>query len=95
MKIKKITLKNAIICDNFFSKVRGLMFRGKNFKTPLVFVFKKSGIYQIHSFFCRKFIAVWFLKGKVVDKRIVEPWKYSVSPSGKFDTLLEIPADFL
>ena len=67
------------------------MFRGKNFSTPLLFVFSKPGRYAIHSFFCRKFIAVWMLKGRITDVTLVEPWRFAVTPQAKFDGLLEIP----
>ena len=87
----KKSLKNATVCESFLSKTRGLMFRARNYKKPLLFVWKKPGLYPIHSFFCRKFIAVWMLKGRIIDEKIVEPWKLSVTPKGKFDELLEIP----
>jgi len=90
-KGKKIIVKNYRTCDNLFSKARGLMFRSKNFNESLLFVFSKPGIYPIHSFFCRKFIAVWMLNGKITDEKLVLPWKFSVTPKGKFDELLEIP----
>jgi len=90
-KKKKIVIKDYILCDSIFSKMRGLMFRSRNFKKPLLFIWKKSGKYRIHSFFCRKFHAIWFLKGKIIDDKIVNPWKCSVTPKGKFDELLEIP----
>jgi uncharacterized membrane protein (UPF0127 family) len=88
---KKIVVNDYSICNNVFSKGRGLMFRSKNYKTPLLFPFNKPGRYSIHSFFCRKFIAVWLAKGKIVDIQLVEPWKFSVTGKEKFDELLEIP----
>ena len=67
------------------------MFRGKNYKKPLLFVWKNAGKYPIHSFFCRKFIGVWLFNGKIMDVKLVEPWIFSVTPKEKFDELLEIP----
>lgn len=90
---KKIVIKNYTICDSFFSKTRGLMFRGKKYKKPLLFLFSRAGIYPIHSFFCRKFIAVWMLNDKIVDVKLVLPWKVSVTAKEKFDELLEIPVN--
>lgn len=90
MKDKKFP-KDVIICKSFLSKLRGLMFRPRDFKTPLLFAWEKAGKYPIHSFFCRKFLAVWMLDGKIIEKRIIEPWKISVCPRKKFDTLVEIP----
>jgi uncharacterized membrane protein (UPF0127 family) len=91
----KLIVDYALVCNDFFSKLRGLMFRGNNFKTPLLFVFAKPGKYAIHSFFCKKFYAVWMLNGKIVAEQIVEPWKVSVVPKKEFDMLLEIPAKSL
>jgi uncharacterized membrane protein (UPF0127 family) len=88
---KKYSISDYKICDNFFSKARGLMFRNKKYKKPLLFVFDRAGKYSIHSFFCRKFIGVWMLKGKIIDVKMVLPWKYSVTLKVKFDELLEIP----
>jgi uncharacterized membrane protein (UPF0127 family) len=88
---KKRVIKEYTICDTIWSQFRGLMFRPKNYTRPLLFVFKKEGSYPIHSFFCRKFIAVWMLKRKIIDVKVVEPWKLSVTPKEKFDELLEIP----
>jgi len=71
------------------------MFRKKSFKTPLLFTFNSLGRYAIHSFFCRKFLAVWILeengKMQIIDVKTVLPWKSSVVPIKKFNLLLEIP----
>jgi len=92
---KKIVIKDYIICNTFFSKVRGLMFRKKNFSKSLLFIFSKPKKYAIHSFFCRKFIAVWMLKIgnriQIIDVKKVLPYKFSVTPQKKFNLLLEIP----
>lgn len=88
---KKILIKDYIICSGVFSKIRGLMFRPKNFRTPLLFVFKKPKRCAIHSFFCRKFLAIWMLKGRIVDMKIIKSWRVAVTPKEKFDEFLEIP----
>lgn len=90
-KGNKILIGDYILCKGFFSKMRGLMFRPRNFKTPLVFVFDKPERFSIHSFFCRKFLAIWMLKGKVVDVKIIRPWKANILPKKPFDTLIETP----
>jgi uncharacterized membrane protein (UPF0127 family) len=77
------------VCDNIFSKARGLMFKKKS--KPLLFVFNRPTREAIHSFFCVKFIAIWFMNNKIVDVKIVNPWKISVRPKQKFNKLLEIP----
>jgi uncharacterized membrane protein (UPF0127 family) len=79
------------ILTNIFQKMRGLMFRSSSYNIPLLFVFSKPARHEIHSFFCRKFIAVWMLDDKVIDVKIVKPFKFSVTPEKKFNLLLEIP----
>jgi uncharacterized membrane protein (UPF0127 family) len=97
MKIKvkgrEIEVKKV---SGFFGKALGLMFRKKSL--PLLFYFGGDGIYAIHSFFCKRFYAIWFLDGKIIDEKLIEPWKISIKPAEKFDKLLEIPSgssDFL
>lgn len=88
---KKYLIKNYQVCSSFFSKTRGLMFRSSSFKTPLLFIFKKPCRESIHSFFCRKFIGVWMLNNKILEIKLVEPYKFSIVPKEKFNYLLEIP----
>ena len=90
-KGKKIIVKEYTVCNTLFSRARGLMFRSKNYNRALLFPFDQVGKYEIHSFFCNKFIAVWLAKGKIIDIQLVEPYQISVTGKGKFDELLEIP----
>jgi len=91
-KGKKYLIKNYIVCDSIFSQARGLMFRPRTFRTPLLFIFKKSSKQAIHSCFVDgDFLAIWMNNGKIVDKKIVKPWKFAVTPKEKFNLLLEIP----
>ena len=76
-------------CRSLFSQINGLMFK-KN-SIPLLFVFKRPVRKPIHSFFCRRFIAIWFSKNKIIDAKKINPWKVFIRPSEKFDMLLEIP----
>jgi len=76
-------------CETVFRQGRGLMFRKKS--KPLLFVFKTSKKRAIHSFFCKKFFAIWFDGKKFVDGKIVSPWKFLVKPKKSFNILLEIP----
>jgi uncharacterized membrane protein (UPF0127 family) len=76
-------------CRTIFQKMMGLMFLKES--KPLLFVFKKKTYEPIHSFFCVNFIAVWFDKDRIVDARLVKPWKISVKSLRQFDKLLEIP----
>jgi uncharacterized membrane protein (UPF0127 family) len=77
------------LCDNMFSQGSGLMFRKKS--KPLLFRFKGAKKRAIHSFFCKKFYAIWFNRGQIVDEKLVSPWKISIVAKDRFDTLLEIP----
>ena len=79
------------VLTNIFQKMRGLMFRSRKYDMPLLFVFSRPGKHEIHSLFCRKFIGVWMLDNKVIDVKIVSPFKFSVTPERKFNLLLEIP----
>jgi len=89
-KGKKIVVKNVMKCQSFYSKLRGLMFRKD--LNPLLFIFKRPTRMSIHSFFVkRKFLAIWSLKNKVIDVKIIEPYTLSVRPKKEFDMLLEIP----
>jgi len=86
---KKKFYVNIRKCENFFSKMSGLMFRKKSLS--LLFIFNKPVSEAIHSFFCVKFIGIWFNGDKIVDVKYVKPWKFYVVPEKKFDKLLEIP----
>jgi uncharacterized membrane protein (UPF0127 family) len=88
---RECVVGNFKILKNIFQKMRGLMFRSRKFITPLLFVFDKPGKYTIHSFFCRRFIAVWMLDDEVIDVKIVSPFKFCVTPEKKFNLLLEVP----
>jgi hypothetical protein len=74
------------------------MFRSKDYVKPLLFVFKKAGKHEIHSCFCHEFLALWMLeeKGKIriIDEKIVTPFKFSVVPEEKFNMLLEAPLKY-
>lgn len=93
-KGKSYSIKDYEICSSYFSKLRGLMFRRRNYKKPLLFVFSKYGMYPIHSLFCRSFLAVWLDWGKVIGVKIVRPFKFNVIPQKKFNMLLEIPLKY-
>lgn len=94
-KTKKIKIKGKIIemevCDNTFSRARGLMFRRKS--KPLLLIFNIPTIQSIHSFFCEPFLAVWLNKGKIIDEKIVKPFSLAVKPKEAFTHLVEIPLD--
>lgn len=95
MKIKKVRIGKRVIeaevCDNYLSQLKGLMFRRD--KRPLLFVFKNKGLRAIHSFFCMRFLAIWFADNEIIDAKFVEPWSYNIVPKREFDKLLEVPFD--
>lgn len=88
IKNKKYKVR-AKVLKNIFSRGLGLMFRKKS--PILLFDFKKLTRLSIHSFFCSEFIAVWLSNGKVVECRVVKPWKINIIPKKEFDKLIEIP----
>jgi len=89
-KYKNKRLKLDVkVCKNSFSKMIGLMFKRKS--KPLLFVFKKPVRTSIHSFFCKPFLAIWFLDDKIVDMKVVKPWKLFLKPKNHFNKILEIP----
>ncbi|MFH0835400.1 MAG: DUF192 domain-containing protein [Candidatus Micrarchaeota archaeon] len=86
-------LCGAQLCDGFFSKFRGLMFRRE--AVPLLFVFDGEARERnaIHSFFCPRFDAVFLDRRKKVVgiERNVAPWRIAVFPGKAFGYLLELP----
>jgi len=86
----KINNREILVEDikrvSWLGKFTGLMFR-KN-SPALLFEVKNRGI---HSLFCKPFIAVWLLEGKVQEYRIIDSWKWFIAPEKEFDRLLEIP----
>ena len=88
IKNKKINIK-VKICKSLFSQLLGLMF--KNESPSLLFIFRKPKKISIHSFFCRKFIAIWLIDKNIIDIRIIKPNSLSVKPDKEFNKLLEIP----
>ena len=87
-KEQKIKIRE---CKTLYSKFIGLMFK-KN-SPPLLFIFKKPVKISIHSFFCKPFIAIWFLQNKIIEIKSIKPNKLSIKPKKEFDKLLEIPSN--
>lgn len=78
--------------QGFFGKFSGLMFRSNETRS-LLFEFNRLSNIPIHSFFVFfPFLAVWIDdKGKIVEKKIIYPWKLSIIPKKSFKILVEIP----
>ncbi len=87
---KKINL-NVLECSSTLSKTTGLIFK-KN-SPPLLFKFKKPTKTSIHSFFCKPFIAIWFLDNKIIGSKLIKPNQLSIKPKQSFTKLLEIPSN--
>ena len=89
-KNKKIKL-NVRICK---WKFLGLMFSRREKAKAFLFDFKKPMRVSIHSFFCPRFVAVWFDdENKIVDVKKVKPFKFHVCPKKSFSRLIEIPCN--
>jgi uncharacterized membrane protein (UPF0127 family) len=91
-KSKSIKIKNIKKLSEF-GKAIGLMFRRKEKCPAMLFEFKKPTRMRIHSLFVFfPFAAVWTDdKNKIIDKKIVKPFRFSISCKKKFYKLVEIP----
>ena len=85
-KKRKLQVK---VCDTILKKFLGLMFK-KN-SPPLLFIFKKTKVFSIHSLFCKPFKAIWLDDKMHATKVIyVKNLRFNISGRGKY--LLEISA---
>lgn len=90
-KGKEIFINGIEKCGGL-KKYWGLMFKKKEKANAMLFEFKNSGRYAIHSFFCPEFLAVWIgSEGKIAEYKIVKPWKFIIKPKKDFVKLIEIP----
>jgi uncharacterized membrane protein (UPF0127 family) len=91
-KSKKIKIKEVKKISEF-EKIIGLMFHSKERCPAMLFEFKKQTNIRIHSLFVFfPFIAIWLDdKNKVVDIKIVKPFRLSIPSKKPFYKLLEIP----
>ncbi len=89
-KDKKKQVIYGEICDTIWKKFRGIMFREKS--PSLIFTFNKEKTISIHSFFCKRFRAIWLDKNKkVIKERVIPPNRPNFSFKGKYliETILE------
>jgi len=86
---KKIRINARECCG--LGKVIGLMFSRQNSARARIFKFNRVTRMPIHSVFCPKFLAIWLLKGRVVDYETVDKTRFSIKPASEFDTLIEVP----
>lgn len=85
---KKIRI-NTEICTNFGV---GLMFKSKNTRA-LLFDFKRPAREALTSLFVFfPFVAVWLDdKNKILDVKVVKPFRFAIFPKKPFHKLVEIP----
>lgn len=81
IKVRELSLLGQMI---------GLMFKTKNCDNLL---FKRGGRWAIHSFFVFfPFLALWLNeKNKVIEHKIVKPFRFCIIPKREFAKLVEIP----
>jgi uncharacterized membrane protein (UPF0127 family) len=77
---------------SFFGRFIGLMFKSSKTEN-LLFDFGKDVDISIHSFFVFfPFWAIWVdSKNRVIEKKLVSPWIFSVKPKKSFRKLIETP----
>jgi len=91
-KARKIEIDNVKKL-NKFEKGMGLMFRCRDKCPAMLFKFKNPTRMNIHSLFVFfPFVVIWLdNKNKVVDMKIVKPFRILVSCKKSFYKILEIP----
>ena len=91
-KEKRIDIKNVKKLSEF-QKGIGLMFKKREKCPAMLFEFTQPTTMGIHSLFVFfKFAAVWLDdKNRIVDKRIVKPFRLLVLSKKPFYKLVEIP----
>ena len=90
-KNREIEIQNIKKCRGI-KRYFGLMFRPKS-TNALLFEFDKPSRRAIHSFFCPDFLAIWLNNKKIVDFKLVNSKKFSITPKENFTKLLEIPVN--
>ena len=91
-KKKRFDIKNVKKLSEF-GKMTGLMFHRPEKCPAMLFEFNKPTRMKIHSLFVFfKFAAVWLDdKNKIIDLKIVKPFRFSISCKKPFCRLIEIP----
>ena len=92
LKDTKVEIPNIKKCSRF-GKAWGLMFNRREAAQALLFDFKKPTRISIHSLFVFfPFLAIWVdEQGKVIDFKIIQPFKFRVKAPKPFVRLIEIP----
>jgi uncharacterized membrane protein (UPF0127 family) len=89
---KNIEIKNVKKLSEF-GKGIGLMFHCRERCPAMLFEFRKPTRMRIHSLFVFfKFAAIWLdERNKIIDLKIVNPFRFSIRPEKSFYKLVEIP----
>jgi uncharacterized membrane protein (UPF0127 family) len=91
---KRVSVRNVKKLSEF-EKGIGLMFHKREKCPAMLFEFTRPTNMMIHSLFVFfKFCAVWLDdKNRIVDKKLVKPFRLSISSKKPFYKLLEIPVN--
>ena len=96
MKEHKIKLKK-VMCDNFFSKLLGIMFRKKLKNSCYIFTFRRLSQVDIHSFFVFHLFDLILLdeNNKIVEiKESFIPWSIFI-PKKRAKVFIELPDGYV
>lgn len=93
IKSKKKRFEISLKVCNWFETFSGLMFTRREKAQALLFGFDKPVKLKIHSLFVFfPFVALWLDKdNNIVDKKLVNPFNFSVSSRKPYFRLVEIP----
>ncbi|MGY4884819.1 MAG: hypothetical protein ACP5NZ_04550 [Nanobdellota archaeon] len=91
-KSKRLKVDNVKKLSEF-GKVIGLMFHSREKCPSMLFEFSSPTKMKIHSIFVFfPFAAIWTDdKNRIIDKKIVKPFRISIGPKKPFYKLVEIP----
>jgi len=93
LNLKRKKFKFEAFVVPFWRKGIGLMFQRREKAKILIFEFKSPVKMAIHSWFVFfPFFAIWLdSKNRVLDYKIIMPFKFKILPSKKFVKLIEVP----
>ena len=88
---RQVSLEGHVIRG--VERYTGLMFTRKNEAEILIFKFRKPTRLAIHSFFVFfPFMAIWLdEKGRITEKKKIQPFSPYIIPRKDFKTFIEIP----
>jgi uncharacterized membrane protein (UPF0127 family) len=91
---KSVNIKNVKKLSEF-GKGIGLMFHSREKCPAMLFEFTRPTTMRIHSLFVFfKFAAIWLDdKNKIIERKVVKPFRLSVGPEKPFYKLVEIPVN--